>query len=159
MFRYKEMVFDFGYFIVLLTGVGGVLALGAIVAPVIFHPEIVGLEMSRFESGLLMSEIFRRFSYFLNFIALYILLYEIIKYRFMQRDKIVILSAITSFASIAMFSGVYIPKILELQAKGSEFTSSKTFEDLHFASELDFKVLAFALLVLFIRRLMLLRRV
>ncbi len=158
MLKYKHLIFDFSYFIVLLVSVGGVLTLGAIVAPVVFHPEIVGLDMSRFESGLLMSEIFRRFSYFLNFTALFIVLYEIIKYRFMQRDKIVILSAITSFATISMFTSVYIPKILELQAKGKEFTSSKTFDNLHFASELDFKILAVALLVLFVRRLMLLKR-
>jgi hypothetical protein len=57
-----------------------------------------------------------------------------------------------------MFSGVYAPKILEMQALGVEATQSDTFANIHKASELDFKILAVGLIVLFIRRLMLLRR-
>jgi len=44
-----------------------------------------------------------------------------------------------------------------MQKLGREATQSDTFENIHIASELDFKLLAVALLVLFIRRLMLLR--
>jgi len=74
-----------------------------------------------------------------------------------QRDAIAFGSAaIVLFASL-MFSGVYAPKILAMQALGVEATQSDTFENIHMASELDFKILAVALLVLFIRRLMLLR--
>jgi len=56
-----------------------------------------------------------------------------------------------------MFSSVYVPKILSMQALGREATQSDTFENVHIASEIDFKILAVALLVLFIRRLMILR--
>jgi len=56
-----------------------------------------------------------------------------------------------------MFSGVYAPKILAMQSMGVEATQSDTFENIHIASEIDFKILAVALFVLFIRRLMLLR--
>jgi hypothetical protein len=56
-----------------------------------------------------------------------------------------------------MFSAVYSPKILSMQALGSEATQSDTFNNIHIASELDFKILAVGLVVLFIRRLMLLK--
>jgi hypothetical protein len=52
---------------------------------------------------------------------------------------------------------VYAPKILSMQAMGMEATQSDTFSNIHIASEIDFKILAVALLILFIRRLMLLR--
>jgi len=55
-----------------------------------------------------------------------------------------------------MFSAVYAPKILAMQALGAEATKSDTFANIHIASEIDFKILAVSLLVLFIRRLMLL---
>jgi hypothetical protein len=57
-----------------------------------------------------------------------------------------------------MFSAVYVPRILAMQSVGIEATTSDTFSKLHIASELDFKILAFGLIGLFIRRLMLLRR-
>jgi hypothetical protein len=44
-----------------------------------------------------------------------------------------------------------------MQRLGAEATQSDTFRNIHLASELDFKILAIALFVLFIRRLMLLR--
>jgi len=57
-----------------------------------------------------------------------------------------------------MFNGVYLPKILALQDMGVEATKSNTFNTFHMASEWDFKILAIALFILFIRRLMLLKR-
>ena len=56
-----------------------------------------------------------------------------------------------------MFSAVYAPKILAMQALGREATQSDTFANIHIASEIDFKILALSLIVLFVRRLMLLR--
>jgi len=78
-------------------------------------------------------------------------------YKTGQRDKIAMISAFFIVATSLMFSAVYVPKILELQAMGREATNSDTFDALHVGSELDFKILAVTLLVLFVRRLMLLR--
>ncbi len=74
-----------------------------------------------------------------------------------QRDAIAFGSAATVVFSSLMFSAVYSPKILAMQALGTEATQSDTFHNIHIASEIDFKILAVSLLVLFIRRLMLLR--
>ncbi|WP_345993832.1 DUF4149 domain-containing protein [Sulfurimonas sp. HSL-1716] len=156
----KKIYADFGYLILLAASFGAVFVLGAIVAPVIFHTDrlAVDLLIDHYNEGVIMSEIFLRFSYFIYFLAFSVALYEAVMYKTGQRDKTLFYSAFLVVATSLMFSGVYVPKILELQAMGREATTSDTFDNLHIASEIDFKILAAALIVLFIRRLMLLRR-
>ncbi len=138
---------------------GAVIVLGAFVAPVIFHPNniLVDMTLDHYNSGIIMGEIFRRFSYWAYAIAIWVVLYEAISYKMGQRDAITFASATTVVFSSLMFSVVYSPKILAIQAIGPEATRSDTFENIHLASELDFKILSVALILLFVRRLMLLR--
>ena len=155
----RNIFLDFSYFIVLAATLGGVLVLGALVAPVVFHTDkiLVDMLLDNYNAGLIMGEIFHRFSYWVYFLAFYVLVYEALRYKSGERDAVAFgAAAIVVFASL-MFSGVYAPKILEMQALGVEATQSDTFQNIHTASELDFKILAVALLILFIRRLMLLR--
>ena len=156
----RNIYFDFGYLIVLASTFGAVLTLGAIVAPVIFTSDAYtsGMMLDHYNMGLIMSEIFRRFGYVVYFCVAYIAVYEAVMYKTGERDTIVSLSAFTAIFSGLLFAAVYIPRILTMQAAGEEATRSDTFANIHFASELDFKILAVALIVLFVRRLMLLRR-
>ena len=156
----RNIYFDFGYLITLCATFGAVLTLGIIVAPVVFHSDIytVNVNISHYNMGLIMSEIFRRFGYWLYFVALYVAVYEAVDYKMGNRDKITILSAFIVLFSSLMFVGVYMPKILAYQAGGEAVTKSEIFTKLHLASEIDFKILALSLIVLFVRRLMLLRR-
>ncbi|HIP55167.1 MAG TPA: DUF4149 domain-containing protein [Sulfurimonas autotrophica] len=155
----RNIYLDFAYFIVLAATFGAVLVLGAIVAPVIFHTDriTVNLLIDNYNAGVIMGEIFRRFSYWVYFIAIFVALYEGMAYKMGQRDAISFGAAVTVLFSSLLFSAVYVPKILSMQALGAEATQSDTFENIHIASEIDFKILAAALLVLFIRRLMILR--
>ncbi len=135
---------------------GGVLVLGILVAPVIFHssallPELLG----RYEEGMLMGEIFRRFSYWAYFMALVILAFEINEYRHRRRDKWAGMGGLLSTATLVMFAAVYVPRILAAQAQGPDATMTEAFEALHRGSELDFKILAVSLIVLFVRRMQL----
>ncbi len=157
----RNIYFDFGYLIVLCATFGAVLALGAIVAPVVFTSDAYtqGVLLDHYNMGLIMSEIFRRFSYWVYIAVLYIAIYEAVMYKSGQRDRVAILSSMMALFSGLMFAAVYLPKILQLQAAGGEATRSDTFAKLHAASEIDFKIFAISLLILFIRRLMLLRRV
>jgi hypothetical protein len=140
---------------------GAVLVLGAIVAPVIFHTDKIlnGMIMDHYNAGIIMGEIFHRFSYWLYVVVIALFLYEGAVYKSGQRDAIAFASSVVVAFTSLMFSGVYAPQILAMQALGAEATQSDTFENIHIASEIDFKILAVALLVLFVRRLMLLRRV
>jgi len=155
----KRIYLDFSYLVILAATFGAVLVLGAMVAPVIFNPNkiLVDISLDHFNSGIIMGEIFHRFSYWLYFVATVVIVYEAVMYKLGQRDAIAFGSAITVVFSSLMFSAVYSPKILSMQAIGVEATQSDTFRNVHLASELDFKILAVGLIVLFIRRLLLLR--
>jgi hypothetical protein len=107
--------------------------------------------------GIIMGEIFRRFSYVVYFCVVFILIYEVYMYKMMRIDKIAILSGFIAVFSGLLFSGVYVPQILSYQTAGVEATISDSFKNIHTASEIDFKILAVSLIILFIRRLMLLR--
>jgi Domain of unknown function (DUF4149) len=155
----RRMMIDFSYLILLAASFGAVLVLGVIVAAVIFHTDSLHVDIlvDRYNAGVIMGEIFLRFSYAIYFLAICVALYETAKYKTGQRDKIAIISSFFVVSTSLMFSAVYVPKILELQSMGREATGSDTFEALHMGSEMDFKILALALLVLFVRRLLLLR--
>jgi len=155
----KKIYIDFSYFIILAATFGAVIVLGAFVAPVIFHSEkvLIDMTMDNYNAGIIMGEIFHRFSYWVYGVAVAVILYEGALYKTGQRDAIAFASSVIVVFSALMFAAVYAPKILAMQALGVEATQSDTFANIHIASELDFKILAISLLILFIRRLMLLR--
>ena len=155
----RNIYLDFGYLLVLAASFGAVIVLGAFVAPVVFHTEkiLVDVVLDHYNEGMIMGEIFHRFSYWVYILAFYVVFYEVLMYKKGQRDALTFAAAITVIFSALMFSGVYAPKILAMQALGAEATRSDTFSNIHIASEIDFKILAVALVVLFVRRLMLLK--
>ncbi|MBE0513355.1 DUF4149 domain-containing protein [Sulfurimonas sp.] len=155
----RNIFIDFAYFTLLCATFGAVLVLGAVVAPIVFHTDkiLYSVLLDNYNAGIIMGEVFRRFSYWIYFLAFFVTVYELAMYKRGQRDVIIFTSAVTVVFSALMFSAVYSPKILSMQVLGVEATQSDTFRNIHMASELDFKILAAALLVLFIRRLMLLR--
>ena len=79
----RNIYADFSYLLILAASFGGVLVLGALVAPVIFHTDKILFEMllDNYNAGKIMAEIFHRFSYWLYFVALFVVLYEAIMYR------------------------------------------------------------------------------
>ncbi len=156
----KKIYGDFAYLIMLAATFGAVLVLGAVVAPVVFHTDtiLIDMLMDNHNAGIVMGEIFQRFSYWVYFVAASVVVYEAAIYKTGKRDAIAFGSAVSVVFASLMFSGVYVPRIIAMQTLGAEATQSDTFENLHVASELDFKFLAVALLVLFVRRLMLLQR-
>ena len=156
----KRIYVDFTYLIMLAATFGAVIVLGAISAPVIFNANnfLVASSLDQYNSGIIMGEIFHRFSYWVYIVAFSVFTYEAVSYKSGERDSITLASSAVIFFSSLMFSSVYSPKILSMQMLGEEATRSDTFQNIHTAAEIDFKILAIALIVLFVRRLMLLRR-
>lgn len=154
----KNIYIDFAYLVILAATLGAVLVLGVVVAPVIFYTDgiIIDLVLDRYNAGMIMSEMFSRFSMWLYVVAFVVLSYEAVMYKMGQKDRYIFVGAFLVVFSSLMFSSVYVPKILAMQDMGREATQSDTFATIHAASEIDFKILAVGLLVLFIRRLMLL---
>ena len=155
----RNIYIDFSYFVLLAASLGAIIVLGAFVAPVVFHTDKILVEtlLDHYNAGIIMGEIFHRFSYWIYALAISVALYEAAQYKMGQRDAIAFGASVTVLFSSLMFSSIYSPKILEMQAMGREATQSDTFSNIHIASEIDFKILAVALLVLFVRRLMLLK--
>lgn len=149
----KKIIIDVIYLLLIAMTAGAVLVLGVFVAAVVFHSEMyLTLPLlSRYEEGKIMGEIFHRFSYWSYFMAAIIALYEISRYKVMQIDKVAILSAMGAIFTLLLYSAVYTPKILEYQERG-ESAIDASFEALHKASEIDFKILLLMLLILFVRR-------
>ena len=155
----RNIYLDFSYLLFIAMSLGAVIVLGAIVAPVVFHSDryLVGMLIDHYNMGIIMGEIFHRFSYWIYALALYIAVYEAYMYKQGQRDALLFAAAFASLFTALLFSAVYAPQILVMQSMGKEATQSDTFAHIHMASEIDFKILAVALAVLFVRRLMLLR--
>jgi len=145
------------YLMAVTATLGAVLVLGIFVAPVIFHSGafLPNDLLSRYEEGMLMGEIFRRFGFWAYGMVVIVLIFEGNEYRRQRRDKWAIMSALLAVATLLMFAAVYIPKILAMQAEGPDATASEAFAALHSGSELDFKILAVALILLFVRRMQL----
>ena len=150
----KKALVDVTYLLTIGMTVGAVLILGAFVAAVVFHSEVylsIPL-LSRYEEGKIMGEIFRRFTYWGYIMAAIIITYEVSRFKAMQIDKIAIMAALGAVGTLLLFSGVYSPKMLEFQQLGEVAMMNNSFESLHKASEIDFKILLVMLLILFGRR-------
>ena len=144
----RQFLADTFYLLLLASTLGAILVLGIFVAPVVFHTTL----LEHFDAGIVMADIFQRFTYWLYLMLIAIILYEGYEYKKFKRDQLIIGSSLMSIFSIVMFNTVYTPKILQMQSLGKEATMSEEFENIHLASELDFKILALALLILFVRR-------
>lgn len=157
----RRIYIDLFYLLLLGATLGAVLVLGALVAPVVFNSDSVlsVALLDHYSEGVIMAEIFHRFTYWGYAVVLSVIMYEGALHKMMERDKIAGASAFGVVATLLMFCGVYTPKILALQQAGPEATMSDAFNNLHVASELDFKLLTLALAGLFVRRIMLLRTV
>ncbi len=139
---------DVAYLLLLGATLGAVLVLGAFAAPVVFNTPM----LERFDEGVIMAEIFRRFTYWLYVAVAAVVLYEGYQFKIFKRDMISVLAALSLLGTALLFNTVYTPRILQMQQEGIVATQSEIFANIHTASELDFKLLATALLVLFVRR-------
>jgi hypothetical protein len=161
MMNRRNIYVEIAYLLFIGATLGAVLVLGVIVAAVIFNSESylsVAL-LDHYNEGVLMAEVFRRFAYWAYALSAVVALYEVLEYRALRRDGIAQISALSVIATSLMFAAVYTPKILLMQLEGADATATEAFDALHKASEMDFKILAVALGVLFVRRVMMLRTV
>ncbi len=143
-----RMYSDIVYLMILAATLGAILVLGIFTAPVVFNTGM----LSHYEEGMIMAEIFRRFTYWLYLTFLAIVVYEGYQFKIFKRDAIATLMALTGIGTILMFNAVYTQKILAMQKQGEAATQSEAFANIHLASEIDFKILAVALAILFVRR-------
>jgi hypothetical protein len=69
-----------------------------------------------------------------------------VKWKNFESDKWTIISTFLAISSGLLFAQYYIPSIVEMQTQ--RITESELFQNIHFVSELDFKLFVFAILIL-----------
>ena len=141
--------------ITLGTVLGAGLLAGIVVAPTIFHSEVLlGSELlTKFQEGLLMTQVFERLSYAVNFLVVLVILYEVIKYKAFESDRWSLMTTFLVAGTGLMFTSYYMPDILEMQLSGELMTQSDAFINTHKGSEINFKIFSLATLVLLILNL------
>lgn len=151
------------YLLCLGTIIGGIIACGALSAPVIFNASqyLAALEitdMTRYASGILMTEIFARFNYLLNAMAIFILVYELLAFNISSKKSLFLLGiGIFSVVLIFLFTMYYTPAIIAAQVDGAAATATDEFGSLHTQSEMIFQILLISLSASFLWRVYLLR--
>ena len=141
--------------ITLGTVLGAGLLAGIVVAPTIFHSEVLlGSELlSQFQEGLLMTQVFERLSYVVNFLVVLVILYEVIKYKAFESDRWSLMTTFLVAGTGLMFTSYYMPDILEMQQAGELMTQSDAFINTHKGSEINFKIFSLSTLALLILNL------
>lgn len=143
------------YTLLIAVSLGAALASGAFSTSTLFRANSIvpDLEISVFQSGLLMTNIFTKLNILLNLLAICILIYEILALR-LSGVKVAPLLGFISVILIFLFTMYYTPYILEAQKLGAEAIANATFDAMHTQSVLVFKALMVSLLLLFIARLL-----
>lgn len=140
------------YFIILGAGLGATVYAGAVVAPVTFNTsDIFGSEvLTQFQEGMIMAKNFLRLSYALVFMAVVVLIYELIKLKNGEKDIFSIIPASVVIITSLLFAFYFVPEILNLQSLGEQISQSDKFLSIHKGSETNVKILVFSLLFLLI---------
>ncbi|CAA6814395.1 MAG: Membrane protein [uncultured Sulfurovum sp.] len=154
-FRLLTMIF----IIILGMTLGAGLLAGVVVAPTIFNSEAVlgSALLTRFQEGLLMTQVFERLAYLVNFLVIIAILYEVIKFKAFENTRWTMMFTFLVAATGLLFTSYYIPQILEMQTLGEAATMGETFTNVHKGSELNFKLFAFStlgLLILTLRKVL-----
>lgn len=138
--------------------IGALVACGAFSASVIFNANDFGIELSKFQSGILMTQIFLKLNILLIAVAFIITIFEIVALRLSNHTKtikiILFLSGAISVICILLFSLYYTPFIIEQQQIGVMATQSNEFQSMHKQSEMVANIIFFSLSVNLLFRLM-----
>ena len=141
------------YLLFIGVALGAIVAAGAFSAPAIFRASAIvpNLDITVFQSGILMTSIFMKLNALLNALAIFILVYEILSLRVSGARIAPILGAI-SIILIFLFTLYYTPYILHAQSLGESGIANEAFDAMHTQSVVVFKALMGSLCWLFIAR-------
>ncbi|ANV98662.1 hypothetical protein BBW65_07560 [Helicobacter enhydrae] len=150
----KNSFYWFGsvvYLWVVGVAIGAIVACGIFVAPVIFkaHSFLPSLDVTQYDLGILMAQVFLRLNVFLNFAGIVIVVYEILALFAKAHLLSLIINAVNAVL-IFLFTLYYTPKII--QAQGASATATPEFASLHTQSEWVFKILLISLSIGFVYR-------
>ncbi|MFK5976826.1 MAG: DUF4149 domain-containing protein [Sulfurovum sp.] len=148
-------IITMGYLILLSLVLGAGLYAGIVVAPVTFHTDLyLGADLlTHFQEGQIMTENFLRLSYMVDVMVLAVILYEGYKFKKFERDTVTQVATFFVLATGLLFGHYYIPDIIDMQNQGQVVTESIAFINTHKGSEINFKIFAFATLILIVQNM------
>lgn len=142
------------YLFLLAVLIGVELAIGLLLAPVVFYPgKIIGDGvLTHFQSGQLMTQVFLKYNYMLLFVCVFSLVFEAINLKtsksFYKKISSFLLSVITLILAL-FFVFVFTDYILKAQNLGEIATQSAEFAKVHKGSEIVMKLMLLAQMILF----------
>lgn len=142
------------YNLILGIALGSSFALAAFVAPVIFNSDLALSQqiLTRFQEGLIMTAVFKKYSVLLNITVIVILLMEGLQIAvYKKRDYLQLGIAFVVLVSSLLFTVYFTPAIIQAQASGPGITQSEAFQAMHQASVLDFSFILVSLFLLMIK--------
>ena len=137
------------YQFLLASLIGVELTLGILVAPIIFYPQKLGVEvLSHFQSGLMMGALFNKMGYILLAVSFFSLAFEFFALpKHIFRFSLSLLITLLSCVFVFYFSDF----ILHAQSLGESATQTQEFKDIHQWSELTLKgIVALQILLFFL---------
>jgi len=145
-----------GYIVILFITLGAVLCSGIFVASTIFNSKDFLNEavLTRFQEGLLMTEVFLKLNGLIHLCIAAILLVELYRFKSFDRDYILLAAAFVAVFSGLLFTQYYTPDILAMQALGPQATQTAAFDAVHKGSEIAFKLFAVAILVVGVKNIL-----
>jgi len=147
------------YLFLLAATIGVELALGGIVAPVIFHPDALigdGV-LTRFQSGQLMTANFIIYGKILIAMCIVVLVYEMVNFNnnpaepFNRRLSTLMLALIHLMLGL-LFVLYFTDYIVTAQAGGAQNTQTAEFAKIHSASEWTAKIILIVQAIIFFMR-------
>ena len=145
---------DIFYIVVLGVIAGTIFCLGALTAPVVFRANLyTDLALDVYQSGRIMSEIFRRLVYILGFAVITVAAYEIWYFCKKRSTISIAVFAVATIVFASIFAFYQTPVILSMQTAGIEALQTTEFANIHTQSETVFKCLLIAILGLIITRI------
>lgn len=146
-----QLFASFFYLFLLGLGVGAMICAGVFSAPAIFRASSIveGLEITLFQSGVLMTSIFVKLNFLLVALGVIIFIYEIFSF-FKYKNKLSVLFGAISIVLIYLFAFYYTPFVIDTQKLGEDGIATLIFDKIHKESVLVFKALLLCLFALFI---------
>ena len=143
-------VFTISYIFILSMTLGMGIFAGVVVAPVIFGSEkwLLSEILTQYQEGQVMTEVFLRLSFVVNITIVLVAIYEGYKYKKGERSPLGLIATFLVIATGLMFSGYYVPDILQMQLAGEAMTQTTAFDNAHKGSEINFKIFTVSLLTL-----------
>ncbi|WP_064773726.1 DUF4149 domain-containing protein [Helicobacter saguini] len=148
------------YFLNIGVALGGIALLGFAESTILNADALLRLKdftqgITKYEQGIILADIIDKFRYVLIFVAIYVLSYESLSFRFQKSNFFVWILSILNTILMFLFCFFYAPKIVNIFNEEPKVMASPQAESLLNSAEITLKILFFTLIIAFFARIIL----